>query len=351
MKPKKHRWGLIICAVAFVLMLFYLFIGGEAQMLGEALKSFKIEYLFIIFLLMIVNWGMEAISIHWLTKQVHPAQKFRHTCTTTMIGQYYNCITPLSSGGQPMQAYYMAKFGTPPAASMSALLVRMIVYEIALMLYSAFVLVAKLGYFFEGQNTILVILALMGFGMNLIGVLFFFVVGFWKKGTVAVVHWAIGLLAKIRIIKKKDEVIAKTDKQLDGAYENMRFVMRHPSAVIGSIFLTFIQLTAFFSISYFIYLGFVQSPTADYMTVLASQSMVCMVSAMFPLPGAIGLTETSYVMYFKNIYPVDRYADISMVMWRLLTFYAAIVIGIIITVVLSRRFGKAEKTVPPPKTE
>ena len=85
MKPKKHRWGLIICAVAFVLMLFYLFIGGEAQMLVEALKSFKIEYLFIIFLLMIVNWGMEAISIHWLTKQVHSAQRFRHTCTTTMI--------------------------------------------------------------------------------------------------------------------------------------------------------------------------------------------------------------------------------------------------------------------------
>jgi uncharacterized membrane protein YbhN (UPF0104 family) len=77
--------------------------------------------------------------------------------------------------------------------------------------------------------------------------------------------------------------------------------------------------------------------------VLASQSMVSMVSAMFPLPGAIGLTETSYVMYFKNIYDVDKYADISMVMWRLLTFYAAIVIGIVITVVLDRRFARAER--------
>ena len=343
MEQKKHHWGLIICAVAFVVMLLYLFIGGEAQMLGEALKSFKIEYLFIIFALMIVNWGMEAVSIHWLTKQVYSAQRFSHTCTTTMIGQYYNCITPLSSGGQPMQAYYMAKYGTPPSVSMSVLLVRMIVYEIALMLYSVFVLVAKLGYFFEGQNTVLVILALAGFGMNLIGVLFFFVVGFWKKGTLAAVHFVIGLLSKLRIVKKKDEVIAKTDRQLDGAYENMRFVMKHPSAVIGSIFLTFVQLTAFFSISYFIYLGFVSSPSSDYLTVLASQSMVSMVSAMFPLPGAIGLTETSYVMYFKNIYDVDKYADISMVMWRLLTFYAAIVIGIVITVVLDRRFARAER--------
>ena len=73
-----------------------------------------------------------------------------------------------------MQAYYMAKYGTPPSVSMSVLLVRMIVYEIALMLYSVFVLVAKLGYFFEGQNTVLVILALAGFGMNLIGVLFLY---------------------------------------------------------------------------------------------------------------------------------------------------------------------------------
>ena len=351
MEQKKHHWGLIICAVAFVVMLLYLFIGGEAQMLGEALKSFKIEYLFIIFALMIVNWGMEAVSIHWLAKQVYSAQRFSHTCITTMIGQYYNCITPLSSGGQPMQAYYMAKYGTPPSVSMSVLLVRMIVYEIALMLYSVFVLVAKLGYFFEGQNTVLVILALAGFGMNLIGVLFFFVVGFWKRGTLAAVHFVIGLLSKLRIVKKKDEVIAKTDRQLDGAYENMRFVMKHPSAVIGSIFLTFIQLTAFFSISYFIYLGFVSAPSSDYLTVLASQSMVSMVSAMFPLPGAIGLTETSYVMYFKNIYDVDKYADISMVMWRLLTFYAAIVIGIVITVVLSRKFKKAEKAAAPTDKE
>ena len=351
MKQKKHHWGLIICAVAFLVMLLYLFVGGEAQMLGEALVGFKIEFLFIIFALMAVNWGMEAISIHWLTKQVYSAQRLGHTVTTTMIGQYYNCITPLSSGGQPMQAYYMAKFGTPPSVSMSVLLVRMIVYQISLMLYSAFVLVCKLGYFFTEQHGFLVYLAIIGFAMNLVGVIFFFMIGFWKKGTMRAVHGVIRLLAKIRIIKKKDEAIANTDRQLEAAYENMRFVFRHPGPIIGSIGLTLVQLTAFFSISYFIYLGFVSAPTADYLTVMGSQSMVSMVSAMFPLPGAIGLTETSYVMFFKDIYPVARYADISMVFWRLLTFYAAIVIGIVITVVLDRRFAKAERATSPEKDE
>ncbi len=47
------------------------------------------------------------------SRDMFPKFRFRDTFLCTIIGQYFNCITPLSSGGQPFQAYYYNRFGMP----------------------------------------------------------------------------------------------------------------------------------------------------------------------------------------------------------------------------------------------
>ena len=50
----------------------------------------------------------------------------------SMVGQLFNCITPFASGGQPMQAYMLSKYGQSVGTASSALLARFIVYQFVL---------------------------------------------------------------------------------------------------------------------------------------------------------------------------------------------------------------------------
>ena len=340
---KKHRWSLVICALAFVVMILYLILGQEGEQMLQAVKQFKIEYLFVILLLMVSFWVLEAVTTQILMRIVWKKQTFPQTMTITMIGQYYNCITPLSSGGQPMQALYMRRYGTPASVSMTVLLARLIVYEFTLTLYSVVVLVMKFGMF---SNGILLTLALIGFAMNAAGIFMFVLLAVWKSGTVKCANFFVHLLAKIRLVKQEEKTKAKVSGSLEEAYTNMRFVLKHPLPVLAVFGITVVQLTLLYGVSYAVYLGFSSlDPTAftqDPFTVISCQAMVNMVSAMFPLPGAVGLTESSYVVFFREIYPAaqDAAVKLSMFVWRFFTFYLQIVIGIVITLVISFR-GKS----------
>lgn len=337
-KKRSNAWNLAICGVAFVLMIGYLFIGKEGSQIVAALQRFRIEYLFIMLALMLGYWLLEAMCIQILIKKFWSGYPFRYTFTTTMIGQYYNCITPLSSGGQPFQAIYMGRYGMPASASMAVLLIRMIIYAFVTTMYSVVVLAVKLPYFLSLENsTLLIIMALGGFALNAVGIVLFCLLGFWRRGTTKLVHSGISLLSKLRIVKNKEATLKQTDEQLGGAYENMRFILKNPRVVAIVVLLTVVQLTLFYGISYPTYLGFADTPTADAATVISTQSMVSMVAAMWPLPGAIGASESAYVVFFTAVYGNKTLADLSMILWRIMTFYLNIVIGIIVTLLLNRK--------------
>ena len=346
-KKKSNIVNFIICGLTLVLVFVYLFAFHEGEALKDALLRFRIEYLLLALTLMVLYWVLEAVTIQLLIRKVWPHMPFRRTMITTMIGQYFNCITPLSSGGQPVQAYYMARYGMPPSASMTILLARLIVYEFTLTAYSIVVLVLKLPYFLEGKLA-LVIMALIGFALNAIGLVLFFLLGFWHTGTTKLAHFGIRLLARLHIVKDRAKTVSRVDKQMEGAYRNMHFVLKLPGTVLLIILITVVQLTLFYGISYVIYLGFypeflTNGQGTDFFTVLSCQSLVAMVSAMIPLPGAAGASETAYAMYFNGVYPQTAEGQaavgLSMILWRFLTFYLAIIIGIIITLILNQGKG------------
>ena len=106
--------------------------------------------------------------------------------------------------------------------------------------------------------------------------------------------------------------------------------------ILKVIVVTMIQLTAYFAISYVIYRGFGQSG-ADFLTVISCQAFVYMISAFMPMPGAMGASEGSYVGYFSHVYNDATLVPVSTFIWRFLTFYLPIVVGIILTLVLQRR--------------
>ena len=269
-KKKSNKLNLIICGVAFLVLVLYVVFVDGVDNLVNSIQQFNVVFLFIAALFMVAYWLLEALGLHAALKMIHPEQKFGKTLIVAMFGQYFNCITPSASGGQPMQVYYFAKFGTPVAHSMTALLSKFIVYQFVLTVYSAVVLILHFKSF-ASEYAPLMALVIFGFIVNTVVIVLLLMVAFTKKPVKKLGFWAIKLLAKIKIIKTQEEVdekLEQVDKTIDEYHENFCFIKSKPGLIARMVFYTVLQLTFYFAISYVIYLGFGLSGT-DLFTIIS----------------------------------------------------------------------------------
>ncbi len=353
-KKKTNKVNIIICAIAFVFMIFYVWFVDGFDNIVNSIQEINVGFLFIAVGLMLIYWLLEAVGIHAALRTTYKDAKFGKTLIVAILGQYFNCITPSSTGGQPMQVYYFTKFGVPMAHSMTALLAKFIVYQFVLTVYSAVVLFARFSTF-STDYAPLMALVLLGFIINFIVIVLLFMLAFFKAPVKKCVIWCLKLLAKIhifnfRFIKTQEDLNKKIDsvsKIIDEYHDNFVFIRKKPLLILKLVIYNIIQLTVYFSISYIIYLGFGLSGT-DYFTIISCQAFVLMISGFMPLPGALGAAEGSYTLFFKDIFKsgTNSFVGISTFIWRFLTFYLPIIVGL----VLSMFVGKMMNIEAPDKT-
>lgn len=333
MSNRSKRINLIICGLAFVIMIGFLFFVDDPREIWKALCSASPLFMLMTLLCMIVYWFLEGVILHAVVKEVHPKQKFKNSLSVSMIGQYFNCITPFASGGQPIQAYYLVKFGVPLGSALTALLSKFIAYQAMLTVYSAVILIFKLQYVVD-TNPLMMPLVVLGFIINTVVIAALLMLAFFRKPTEKIAHFAIRLLGKLRILKDADGKLKYIDDEMDKYYENFQFIKKRPLLIFKMCFYTVVQLTIYFSISFIIYHAFGLEGT-DYITVISCQAFILMISAFVPLPGALGAAEGSYVLFFNSIF--GSYVHLSTVIWRFLTFYMAIIVGMIFTLLVNKK--------------
>lgn len=179
-KKKSNKLNLIICAIAFVFMIFYVYFVDGFDNLVNSIQKINVGFLFIAMGLMIVYWLLEALGVHAALRATYPKAKFSRTFMTTLLGQYFNCITPSSTGGQPMQVYYFTKFGVPMSHAMTSLLSKFIMYQFVLTGYSAVVLIARFNNF-STDYAPLMALVILGFIINTIVIILLFMLAFFQE--------------------------------------------------------------------------------------------------------------------------------------------------------------------------
>ena len=337
MQKKKHgnKLNLIICGIAFIVMLVYLFVFDKPENILQALQSLNPVFIIICILFMVGYWLSEAATVHVILKGLHPNVRFRDTFSNTIIGQYFNCITPAASGGQPMQAYYFVKMGVPLGAGLTALLSRFIVYQFVLTVYSIFTLVIGFGQFGEDLSAKgLMPFVFIGFGINTVVIIFLLGIALWKNGTVKAMNAIITFLAKIKILKNPMKQRIYFTREINKFHENFKFLKKNALIIVKSCFFTFLQLTLYLSISYVLYRGFGLEQTS-LLQIISYQAFVLMISSFVPLPGAMGAAELGYSGFFKDIF--GSYISVSMMLWRILTFYLPILVGMVFMLTLKKK--------------
>ena len=123
---------------------------------------------------------------------------------------------------------------------------------------------------------------------------------------------------------------------------------RHIGMMCSSMVLSLLQLTAFFLIPYFLFRAFHVTALTPGLVVCA-QAFVTMISSFVPLPGASGGAEYSFYTFFSPFCPDRGVVNLIMLLWRMITLYLPIGVGLCYFSSALHKIRHKEKAEPKPQ--
>ena len=327
---KKSRVVSIIFIVAIFLGLwFYMVRVDGIDNMIRVVKSANIWWVLAGLLCIIGQWLCESLEIHIPIKKMYPDNKFSTSFQVNIIGQLFNNITPFSSGGQPMQAYQMTKTGKRASDILSVLMVKFILYQLALFTVAFVLMLIKLEYFkiIFGEYLWLV---LLGFVLNLIATLFILLCGRKKEFILKIARPLIRFTAKIKIgkirfVKDPDSTIEKFEESCEN-YSNQFKRMNGEKKICFQVYLVAIlHHIVNFSIPYMVYRAFGNVGTS-FVQILMVQSFLLLIMSFIPTPGSGLGAEGGFALFYSKIFKPDT-LHMAILFWRIYTFYLPIIVG------------------------
>ena len=282
---------------------------------------------------MIGYWLFETLTLHFILKDFYGGEAFRDSLNVTMGGQYFSAITPFSTGGQPFQAYYLTKRGRNLGVTVSALMAKFIIYQTSLVLLSTALLIIKWGYF---KNAVpnFYWLVIIGYSVNIIVLAAIIVIGVFKGLADGIYKGIIRLGAKLHIVKDKEATLEKAEESLKLFHSTFRGLFQHMPVLLNGLFFSTLQLLCYFSVTFFIYRSFGLN-AVSLITIIAAQGFVLMVSSFVPIPGAGVGAEASFALFFGNFFPKEGQTGVAVILWRFISFYLTIIVGVFFAMKIS----------------
>jgi glycosyltransferase 2 family protein len=265
---------------------------------------------------------MQSISQHsQIPVSFGPALRY------AMIGQYYCMITPLASGAQPAQIYSMTVKGNYSVAQASSVLfTKFVLYQTVVGLYVLGLFIIR-GHYFDARIGNLAILLGLGLAINLVALAAIFLLVFNQRILLAAVLGLLGLIQKAGWGKKitRESIIAQVN--LFSSY--LAAMKRNLKMLAGAAFLTGLQLTFYFSVTYYVYRS-LHVTSATYFDVLTIQGLIYMAYHFIPTPGNVGVAEGGFVLFFGVLFPHPTILA-AVILWRFIVYYLNLLAGGMVT--------------------
>jgi len=321
---KKNKWYIGLVVAILFIALGYLIYTGKITTIYEQIKTLNPYYILLCVGAIFAYWFTEAKITNDIVRSTGNKQPYNKALEVTMIGQFFNGITPFSSGGQPAQLYFLSKQKLPIGEGSSVLMSKFIIYQAVLVVYSVVFLLLRAKQF-ETEVNHLFYIVIIGFAVNLvvISILLFF--SFAQKSNMIILSKVVKFLNKIKIIKNPEKKIAKWYKDLDDFHKHILLLKNNVKLFIKVVILSVVQLAFYFTIPFFIYKSF-GLQGADLISMIAGTGFVLMVTSFIPIPGASGGAEGGFVLIL-GLFFISHYIITAIVLWRLITYYLGIFIG------------------------
>ena len=339
-KKKKIIINLLIFVVLMLLLFYFIFKNMDFKELVVLLKESNLKYIFLGIAIMASSFLCEAINFHICLKSFGYNTSLLKCLKYSSVGFFFSGITPSSTGGQPMQVYYMHKDKIPISVSTILLVLILAGYIVATLLLAISGLFVDSGVITSiGHISFFVY---FGIFINIAGFILCMILMFSKKLAVKISNFLVKILSKFKY-KKIDQFKEKINDEINLYQSTAEHIKNNKWILILSIFLNLLQLVAKFSIPYCVYRGFGLNKYG-YIYLLLLESILFVSTSIMPFPGAMGVSEGAFLILFKEIF-TEKNLPSAMLINRVINFYLFIFItGIIIFVDKIINMSKKSKT-------
>ena len=342
-QPKKKSPLRYILYIAIVLVAtgisLFISLYGNTDAMVAAFSGADWKYIAIILGLVFFSYCIDATILLVFCRLYTRRYKFHQGLAVSAVGQFYSSVTPGASGGQVMQVYTMKSQGVPVSNAASIAVMWSIIYQSLLILIDIVALaidwkdVMAAKSIPVGNIDIPVTpLIIFGFALNLLVILMIYSMSFSHKFHNFILHYVIGFLGKIRILKNPDKTRESLRVQVENFKIELRRLQSNIPVVILQVLLFFVMMMIRNSIPYFagLALGAWVNPEFNFFEMMDAafiSSFHQMVTGLVPIPGAAGVSEVFYNQLFFNKLGGNRGAiAATQIIWRTATFHIPLII-------------------------
>lgn len=363
--PKKKKKGLtkFIIYISLVLVAtgiaLFLALYKDPKGVINALADCDYRWVLVIFAVEIFSFVVDGLVIYIFMRLYTRKYHLHQGLAISMIGSFYGSITPGAKGGQVMQAYTLRNQGTQISNAASILVMYFILYNVAVIIFDMIAVIFKFNLFKAigsvpitlgswSANLSLIPLTIIGFvfSLSVIGILF--LMSYSHRMHNFVMHYGVGFLARIKILKHPDQTRESLRIQVENFKIELRRLLSNIPITITILLLLFIGLMCDYSIPWFAGMavngyGYTINAmgeivhTTGYASV-GSMFDACflscyhqMISGLIPIPGGAGISEILFSKLFENYYTTATAISASQILWRASTFYFVMLVCGLVT--------------------
>ncbi len=356
-KAKNIIYIVTLLTITFITL--FISLSQDFNSIVEAFRGANWLKMVAIFGLVLLAYFIESLIylafVRLYTRRYHLHQAF----AVSLVGAFYNVVTPGVSGGQIMQVYTLKKQGVAASNGASIMIMSFIVYQISFVILSIIAvsvswnLILQVGSINIFDFSIPIIpFTFIGFGLNILVTVSVLLMSISHRFHNFVLVHIINLLAKIKIIKDPET----SRETLRIQIENFKIELKRLMSNIPVFVLIFLMHTLIliikFSIPFFLGLalnGFGETSLgqADTLSFFRSVFLSCyhqMTTSIIPIPGGAGVSEYLFNRVFSNYYVSSQVTTAAQITWRFYTFYLVLILsGIFVATYRSAPKEKIEK--------
>ena len=325
MEQNKIRKNSIIVLFLTIIILYFILKDNLNEVIHD-IGNTNYFLLLIALGVYMLSYVFDALSYYYVVKQYKkdyfPKKAFR----LNLLTHFFNGITPLASGGQPMQLYVLHKDKVKYSDASTSVIQFYVIYQIALMIISSICLVYSLFLGYIDARPFALHMFIIGYIINMIILLFLIFVSFNKKFNKGVVRFIIKVLNLFGIVKDKEKTIEKWDKNCEGFYESAQLMKENKFVFFRGVVLQILQLICLFSVPLFVAYVTGANHQLNMFNTIAISSFITICSCYVPIPGATGGVEYGFGAFFSKFIAKSD-IRVVLILWRFITYFVPVIIG------------------------
>ena len=314
--------NILFFIILIILTFYFILRNQDINKLFNIIKSANIYYIILAIISMFIFFVMESLNVRFTLKTLGEKISFFKVLKNTLICFFFNGITPAATGGEPMEVYYMTKDKVKSSNAILALLIQSCGFLITSIMFG--IICSILNY--KVFTHYLIWIFLLAISISIIALTIMLICIFSPKLMDKVIDIVITLIKLITINRIK---LSKNrfNKTIETYKESSIFIKNNKRLFIRNILRNILQVIFFYSIPFFVYKSFGLSGYSI-IKFIGIEAILYSATSSIPLPGAIGISETIYLLLFKDIFG-NNYISSAMLLSRGISFYLYVMIGLI----------------------